>query len=73
MPKPDLAVSLPAADWRKVIQALRNEAFHLSQESHRACEKGSRDYGTMLWEECSLHNALASEIEAALPIMPNGL
>jgi hypothetical protein len=55
------------ADWERVIQALRNEAFNLTQESNRACEKGSRDYGTLLWEETAILNAIASDIDFILP------
>ena len=46
-------------DARRVAQALRNEAHRLEDESERACEKGFDNYGTLLWEECFLHNKLA--------------
>jgi hypothetical protein len=59
--------TLCRADWKRVVQALRNEAFNLSQESNRACEKGSRDYGTLLWEETAILNAIASDIDFILP------
>lgn len=60
-------VTLCKADWQRVVQALRNEAYQLTQESNRACEKGSIDYGTLLWEECAYHNAVASHIDYLLP------
>lgn len=59
--------TLCRADWDRVVQALRNEAFNLTQESNRACEKGSRDYGTLLWEETAILNAIASDIDFILP------
>jgi hypothetical protein len=59
--------TLCRADWDRVISALRNEAFQLAQESHRACEKGVRDYGTLLWEETAILNAIASDIDYMLP------
>ena len=60
-------VSLCLKDWERIVQALRNEAFQLTQESRRACEKGSTDYGTILWEECTSHNALADLIDFQIP------
>ena len=60
-------VTLCKEDWQRVVQALRNEAYQLTQESNRACEKGSHDYGTLLWEECAYHNAVASHIDYLLP------
>ena len=54
-------------DAQRIVKALRYEAYHLSQESHRACEKGSREYGTLLWEENAYYNALASDIDFILP------
>ena len=59
--------TLCRADWERVVQALRNEAFNLTQESNRACEKGSRDYGTLLWEETAILNAIAADIDFILP------
>ena len=59
--------TLCRADWVRVISALRNEAFQLTQDSHRACEKGARDYGTLLWEETAILNAIASDIDFMLP------
>lgn len=54
-------------DAERIVKALRYEAYHLSQESHRACEKDARDYGTILWEESAYYNALASDIDYTLP------
>ena len=54
-------------DAQRIVKALRYEAYHLSQESHRACEKDARDYGTILWEESAYYNALASDIDYTLP------
>ena len=59
--------TLCRADWDRVVSALRNEAFQLTQDSHRACEKGARDYGTLLWEETAILNAIASDIDYMLP------
>ena len=59
--------TLCRADWERVILGLRNEAYNLSQESNRACEKGARDYGTLLWEESAIYNAIASDIDFILP------
>lgn len=59
--------TLCRADWERVVQALRNEAFNLTQESNRACEKGSRDYGTLLREETAILNAIAADIDFILP------
>jgi len=59
--------TLCRADWDRVISSLRNEAFQLTQDSHRACEKGARDYGTLLWEETAILNAIASDIDYMLP------
>jgi len=68
MEKDDLfTVTLCKADWQRVVQALRNEAFHLTQESNRAHEKGSQDYAEVLWEECAYHNAVASHIDFLIP------
>jgi hypothetical protein len=54
-------------DWQRVIQALRNEAFALTQDSNRAHEKGAQDYATLLWEECAIYNALADDISWKIP------
>ena len=54
-------------DAQRIVKALRYEAYHLSQESHRACEKDARDYGTILWEESAYYNVLASDIDYTLP------
>jgi hypothetical protein len=54
-------------DSRRIVQALRGEAYQLSQESQRACSKGSRDYGTLLWEETAILNAIAETIDFVLP------
>ena len=54
-------------DAQRIVKALRYEAYHLSQESQRACEKHARDYGTILWEESAYYNALASDIDYTLP------
>lgn len=54
-------------DCRRIVQALRNEAYQLTQESHRACEKGAHDYGTLLWEECAILNSIAETIDYKLP------
>jgi len=60
-------MALSREDWQRVIQALRNEAFALTQESDRAQEKGAVDYATLLWEECAIHNALADDISWKIP------
>ena len=54
-------------DTRRIVQALRGEAYQLSQESQRACMKGSRDYGTLLWEETAILNSIAETIDFRLP------
>ncbi len=55
------------ADCRRIVDALRHEAYQMKLESDRACEKGARDYGTVLWEENAILNALASDIDYKLP------
>ena len=54
-------------DTRRIVQALRGEAYQLSQESQRACSKGSRDYGTLLWEETAVLNSIAETVDFKLP------
>ena len=54
-------------DTRRIVQALRGEAYQLSQESQRACMKGARDYGTLLWEETAILNSIAETIDFRLP------
>ncbi len=54
-------------DCRRIVSALRNDAYQMKLESDRACEKGSRDYGTVLWEECHILNSIAETIEFKLP------
>ena len=54
-------------DCRRIVSALRNEAYQMKLESDRACERGARDYGTVLWEENAILNALASDIDYKLP------
>lgn len=54
-------------DARRIVDALRGEAYQISQESQRACSKGARDYGTILWEETAILNAIASDIDFILP------
>jgi hypothetical protein len=49
------------------VQALRNEAYQMKQESDRACEKGANDYGTLLWEENAILNSIAETIDWGLP------
>jgi hypothetical protein len=60
-------LTLCQEDWRRVIQALRNEAYQLTQESNRACEKGAETYGTLLWEETAILNDIAETIDFKLP------
>jgi hypothetical protein len=54
-------------DCRRIAQALRNESVLLNRESDRACENGAQEYGSVLWEEASILNALASDIDYKLP------
>jgi hypothetical protein len=54
-------------DCRRIVDALRCEAHNLSHESQRACEKGSQDYGTLLWEETAILNDIADAIDYKLP------
>jgi hypothetical protein len=54
-------------DWNRIIQALRNEAYYLTQESNRAQMKGARDYSQVLWEESHYHNALSNDIDFSIP------
>jgi len=60
-------MTLCQEDWRRVVQALRNEAYTLTQESNRACEKGAETYGTLLWEETAILNDIAETIAWKLP------
>ena len=59
--------SLCLEDCRRIVSALRNEAYQMKLESDRACERGARDYGTVLWEENAILNAIASDIDYKLP------
>jgi len=59
--------TLSLHDARNIVQALRNEAFQLTQESDRACEKGALEYGTFLWNETATLNNLADYIDLELP------
>jgi hypothetical protein len=54
-------------DCRRIVSALRNEAYQMKLESDRACEKGSRDYGTVLWEENAILNSIADTLDYKLP------
>jgi|694.fasta_scaffold71348_11 hypothetical protein len=67
MTKSTIKYELTPEDARRVAQALRNEAHQLENESERACEKGFDDYGTLLWEECSVYNELAGYFHRELP------
>jgi hypothetical protein len=67
MTKSTIKYEITPEDARRVAQALRNEAHRLENESERACEKGFDDYGTLLWEECSVHNELAGYFHRELP------
>ncbi len=60
-------MTLCQEDWQRVIDALRNEAFALTQDSNRAHEKGAQDYATLLWQECAIYNALADDISWKIP------
>jgi hypothetical protein len=60
-------MTLSQEDWQRVIDALRNEAFALTQDSNRAHEKGAQDYATLLWQECAIYNALADDISWKIP------
>jgi hypothetical protein len=60
-------VTLCQEDWQRVIDALRNEAFALTQDSNRAQEKGAQEYATLLWQECAIYNALADDISWKIP------
>jgi hypothetical protein len=64
--KKEIAILLCEEDWKRIIQALRNEAYQLTQESNRAQEKGAHEYATLLWEECAYHNALSDQIDYEL-------
>jgi hypothetical protein len=59
--KKEIAILLCEEDWKRIIQALRNEAYQLTQESNRA-----QEYATLLWEECAYHNALSDQIDYEL-------
>jgi hypothetical protein len=61
------SVSLCQEDWRRVIDALRQEAYQIKLESDRACEKGANDYGTLLWEENAIYNDIADTISWKIP------
>jgi hypothetical protein len=61
------SVTLCQEDWVRVVQALRNEAYALTQDSNRAHENGAIDYSTLLWEETAIHNDIADTIEWKLP------
>jgi hypothetical protein len=63
-----MTMTLCQSDWQRVSQALRNEAFALTNESNRACEKGANDYGTILWEETAILNDIAETIEFKLDL-----
>jgi len=68
MPDPTLyTFSFCLEDCRRIVDALRQEAHNLSHESQRACEKGSREYGTILWEETAILNSIAETIDWRLP------
>ena len=54
-------------DAQRIVSALRHEAYQMKQECDRACEKGARDYGTLLWEENAYYNALADSIDFFIP------
>ena len=54
-------------DTRRIVDALRHEAYQITLESQRACEKGARDYGTLLWEETAILNSIAETISWKLP------
>jgi hypothetical protein len=54
-------------DCRRIVSALRHEAYQMKIESDRACEKGARDYGTVLWEENAILNSIAETIDWRLP------
>ena len=54
-------------DCRRIVFALRNEAYQMKLEYDRACERGARDYGTVIWEENAILNAIASDIDYKLP------
>jgi hypothetical protein len=54
-------------DCRRIVSALRHEAYQMKLESDRACEKGARDYGTVLWEENAILNSIAETIDWGLP------
>jgi hypothetical protein len=61
------SVTLCQEDWVRVVQALRNEAYALTQDSNRAHENGAIDYSTLLCVETAIHNAIADEIDLVLP------
>ena len=68
MTEPTLyTIKLCKEDWLRVIDALRHEAYQMKLESDRACEKGARDYGTLLWEENAILNSISDTIDFALP------
>jgi hypothetical protein len=54
-------------DCRRIVSALRHEAYQMKIESDRACERGARDYGTLLWEENAILNSIAETIDWVLP------
>ena len=54
-------------DTRRIVDALRHESYQITLESQRACEKGARDYGTLLWEETAILNSIAETISWKLP------
>ena len=49
------------------MSAVRNEAYQMKLESDRACEKGAREYGTVLWEETAILNSIADTLDYKLP------
>ena len=60
------AMTFCQEDWARVVQALRNEAFALTQDSRRAHENGAIDYSTLLCVETAIYNALADDIDFKL-------
>lgn len=58
------SLTLCKEDWQRVLDALRNEAYSLS---NRAQKEGSPNYAELLLNESSLYNALADYVNFWIP------
>lgn len=62
-----IQVSLIAADWERIISALRNEGNCLMTDAQRSYDVGAKDHYQVVYNEAGCYLGLADHVEYVTP------